>query len=382
MKKSIQLKSYSYLIIALLMLLVIDSCKKGEETPEPKSLSVNISFTSDLIKPEAGQTLVVNLYYQGVTGTSIINSSPDMQEIKILAYEDVTNGMTITFEDIIQDAEYVYVGAYVDIDENGALNAGDLAAFYKNVSLEDVELNQAVPTNLAGIYNINLDLNIIFAEDELAIDIDNNIYKTVIIGDQEWFAENLKTTKFRNGDDIPTGYTAEEWEVLINPDDGTGTPAYAQNPEALPEDGLLYNWYAVADDREVCPTGWRSPTEDDWIELMMYAGMSEEEANDWGWQGEAAEVGKKLKSQQRGMNGTDIYGFNALPSGMRSTAGTFSRYDIDFFFWSASEDPTGDEDYYMQGVRRAFRNSLVTVVRQDSKKTGGYAVRCVRDVSK
>lgn len=383
MRKLIRLRQHIYWIAAILLLSGIVSCKKDKE-PGSKSIEVNISFSS-FIQPVTGQTLVANLYYDDVTGTSIINSTPDLQIKTVLSFDNIANGFTITFEDVPADADYVYICAYIDINENAILDAGDLAVFYDNVNLEYVELNQATPTNLAGIYSIDLDINIIYALDELVIDIDNNIYKTVVIGDQEWFAENLKTTKFRNGENIPTGHTAEEWVALMNPDDGTGSPAYAQNPEAIPEDGLLYNWFAVTDDREICPDGWRSPTDDDWKELMSYAGMPSEEVDLFNtWYGADAGVGTKLKSTTRDMNGTDVYGFNAIPSGMRSGAGTYSRYGLDFFFWSATEDPrVGEiETYYLNGVRRALRNSETGVIRQGNTKLGGYAVRCVRDVQK
>ncbi len=381
MKPFIERTKWHFLFVFLFMIAGIVACDKDDDTKDPDTVSieVNLSFTSHVM-PTAGQKLIVNLYYNDVRGISIIGSTPDKQKEVTLTLGNISTGVKVTFDDIPEEQATIYICAYVDINGNGELDSGDLAVFYSGVSLEEVELNEATPTNAAGQTSINIALDIIYAPEVPLTDIDGNIYQTVIIGNQEWMAENLRTTKFNNGDAIPTGHDAAAWVALMNTEDGTGSPAYAQNPEAIPEDGLLYNWFAAADSRNLCPTGWRVPTDDDWKTLETFAGMLEEELDEYTWRGAEAGVGTKLKSTRRGMAGTDDYGFDAIPSGMRSGAGTYSTYGVDFFYWSSTEDPRDVATYYLNGVRRAVRNSRPDVVRQGNTKLGGYAVRCVKDV--
>ncbi len=111
-------------------------------------------------------------------------------------------------------------------------------------------------------------------------DIDGNVYETIQIGDQLWMAENLKTTKYRDGSDIQ--YVQQEssepdvWENL-----STGAYGYyLDDQDHLDTYGNLYNWYVVDDDRGVCPDGFHVPSDDEFKEIEMELGMSEEEAND------------------------------------------------------------------------------------------------------
>ena len=101
-------------------------------------------------------------------------------------------------------------------------------------------------------------------------DIDGNVYNTVTIGTQVWMAENLKTTKYRNGDLIGTttpatldisgeSYTKYQW-------------AYDGNESNVATYGRLYTWYAVTDTRNVCPTGWHVPTDAEWTTLTTFLG--------------------------------------------------------------------------------------------------------------
>ena len=101
-------------------------------------------------------------------------------------------------------------------------------------------------------------------------DIDGNVYNTVTIGTQVWMKENLKVTKYRNGDaiGITTPATLDIW--------GETSPryqwAYDGNESNVATYGRLYTWYAVTDSRGVCPTGWHVPTDSEWTTLTDYLG--------------------------------------------------------------------------------------------------------------
>ena len=92
-------------------------------------------------------------------------------------------------------------------------------------------------------------------EDTLPInDIDGNVYKTITIGTQIWMKENLKVTKYRNGDVI-NGSSKRQW-------------AYNNDESNVATYGRLYSWYAVDDVRGLAPIGWHVPTDDEFTALV------------------------------------------------------------------------------------------------------------------
>ena len=110
-------------------------------------------------------------------------------------------------------------------------------------------------------------------------DIDGNVYKTAKIGNQWWMAENLRVTHYRNGDKIPNLSGDEEW------DNANGAYCCYNNDSAnIAKYGMLYNWFAVADSRNIAPEGWHVPTDEEWQVLVDYLGG-------------AALAGGKLKSK-------------------------------------------------------------------------------------
>jgi uncharacterized protein (TIGR02145 family) len=143
-------------------------------------------------------------------------------------------------------------------------------------------------------------------------DIDGNVYGTVQVGEQLWMTENLKVTHYNNGDDIPTGHSSSDWVDL----DQTETGAYSVYPindefssstcenNCVDIYGNLYNWYAVDDERGICPDGWHVPSDAEFMDLETYLGMSQEEANSTGYRG--TNEGSKLSGNADLWNDGDI----------------------------------------------------------------------------
>src|SRR5688572_8288261 len=90
---------------------------------------------------------------------------------------------------------------------------------------------------------------LLYTEGGGVTDVEGNVYKTIVIGSQEWMAENLNTSTFSNGDKIPNVTDDNEWSQLT-------TPAWRQDD---PQKDRTYNWYVVSDPRNVCPNGWHIP---------------------------------------------------------------------------------------------------------------------------
>src|SRR5690554_1783495 len=128
-------------------------------------------------------------------------------------------------------------------------------------------------------------------------DIDGNSYNTVVLNNgQEWMAENLRTSRYANGEEI-TFMEISDQDGSMTLWDNQNVPAhtvYANNQDFEIPYGRLYNWYAVIDPRQVCPDGWHVPSDEEWAELELLLGMSQADTEVLGWRG--SPVGGMLKT--------------------------------------------------------------------------------------
>jgi len=164
---------------------------------------------------------------------------------------------------------------------------------------------------------------------------DGKKYRTVKIGDLTWMAENLNHK------------TSDSW-------------CYSDNAFYCDAYGRLYNWNAA---RSACPSGWRLPDSSDWGNLMTAVGGS-------------STAGRRLKSKvgwYSNGNGTDDFGFSALPGGDRWDGGGFIYVGYYGFWWSATEIDAG-----LAHSRNMVFNDEYVYSYWDLK-SHGLSVRCARD---
>jgi uncharacterized protein (TIGR02145 family) len=188
-----------------------------------------------------------------------------------------------------------------------------------------------------------------------AIDIDGNSYKAVKIGTQVWMAENLKTTKYRDGSPI-TNITAN-WSTTLS----EAYCWYNNNIANKNIYGALYNFYAVADSRNLCPTGWHVSSDADWNTLETFLGGS-------------AGAGVKLKAITlwTTVNADNSSGFTALPGGSFYWAGYTSLGSEGYWWTSTSYSPSGAYGRWMTGG-----GAFSTL--SPNPWTSGGSVRCIKD---
>jgi uncharacterized protein (TIGR02145 family) len=196
-------------------------------------------------------------------------------------------------------------------------------------------------------------------------DIDGNMYHTVQIGNQCWTQSNLKVSKYRNGDNIPTGLSNTAWQ-------STTAGAYAIYNNDPVNDGLygkLYNHYAVTDSRGLCPTGWHVPTDGEWSTLEAFLGGS-------------SVAGGALKStatqptpggwNSPNVGATNSSGFSAGPGGLRDYNGDFINDGSDGLWWSSSL--SGTIAWF-----RVLNSNVGNISRFNLNRSRGFSVRCLRD---
>jgi uncharacterized protein (TIGR02145 family) len=217
--------------------------------------------------------------------------------------------------------------------------------------------NNSINGNSAAVFNTSLTYG-------LMTDQNGNIYKTILIGTQTWMAENLRTAKYRNGEAISEVTDSVAWSKILN------TGAYCnfkntRDTDSIVTYGRLYNWYAATDARNIAPTGWHLPTDDEWTTLTTYLG------------GESV-AGDKLKESGTihwdSSSGADnSSGFTALPDGYRDNNGAFGTIGGFGYWWSSSESSA-------TFARLRFIASISSSAhRGTGAKVVGFSIRCIKD---
>ena len=210
-------------------------------------------------------------------------------------------------------------------------------------------------------------------------DIDGNMYATIVIGSQEWTLENLKTTRYVNGDPIVNVTDKTTWSNLGTATEKGAYCDYGNNVSNVSTYGRLYNWYAVTDSRGLAPAGWRTPTKADWDVLESYLGGNTGSSTIFG-------VGRKLKETgtahwQSPNDANNVSGFTALPGGYRSGTGSFGSLTSVGRFWSSSLW-TGWAYFRHMASGDADITWFVAGGSVDNYRQEGNSVRCVKGFSK
>lgn len=220
-------------------------------------------------------------------------------------------------------------------------------------------------------------------EPNTVTDIDGNVYHTVTIGTQVWMAENLKVTRYRNGDVIGT-----TTPVTLNTS-GEKEPkyqwAYDYDESNVDTYGRLYTWFAATDSRCICPPGWHVPAVEEMNILREYL-----IANGYNYDGTTSgnKCAKALASKSEWiLIGTDgvvgntdypekrnVTGFNGLPGGYWGIGKAFYEKGQAGAWWSSSEY---NKDFpFVMGISNSLANLYIGAI---GPKLEGLSVRCIKD---
>jgi uncharacterized protein (TIGR02145 family) len=202
----------------------------------------------------------------------------------------------------------------------------------------------------------------------IVTDVDGNIYNTVTIGTQVWMAENLKVTKYRNGDPIPNVTDNNSWNLLR-------TDAYCDYDNDITKVstyGRLYNWFAVNDNRKIAPAGWHVPSNEEWATLGAYLGGNKVAG------GKMKEPGTAHWILPNPVADSSC-GFKGLPGGIRTSyeniIGEFHYVGQIGAFWSST--PRGESEAWMRFLTNY--DQVLSMGELSTFKIFGYSVRCIKD---
>jgi len=209
-------------------------------------------------------------------------------------------------------------------------------------------------------------------------DVDGNIYITIKIGNQWWMQENLRTTKYSNGDII--GTTLGINQSVVSEVNAKYNWSYLGNEGLSAVYGRLYTWNAVTETRKVCPLGWHLPSDGEWTVLSDFLTTS-----NYGYQGDGNDIAKSMASKSgwllhgvKGLIGNDqennnSSGFSALPGGVREPTGIYLDAGANSYYWTSTSG-TGNVAFF-----RLLDFDVPTLVTGSIDKNSGLSVRCVKD---
>jgi len=187
-------------------------------------------------------------------------------------------------------------------------------------------------------------------------DVDGNSYKTIHLGKQEWMMDNLKVTKYKNGQPIPHIQDSIVWNAWKN-----GAYVFYKNDT---KHGILYNWMVINDPRGVCPNGWHIPASNEWDSLAKFLGGDEFAGG---------KMKAKLHWETPNTSATNESGFHALPKGMYGVNGSFNNIGKNAYWWSSTEHGVSSA----WGREIGFNESALFAGHGD--KRDGLSVRCLKD---
>ncbi len=355
------------------------------------------SFSATLDDLDADTEYFVKAFATNSEGTAFgeivsFSTGAGLAVVQTLDVESITTisavvGANVTEQgaSAVQSAG-VYWGIDPDLTLTGTLfelgnNTGEVSATLSGLDDGTTYYVMGYATNASGTaFGEVLSFETV---DGVVTDVDGNEYGVITFGTQMWLDADLRVTKYQNGDEIPALY-GDDWATPLN----TGALQWVFQDEENSYMGAFYNWFTVADDRGVCPAGFRVPSLDDFDELYAFVEQD----------GHAGRVANALKSCRQvdselggdcdtrehprwnahaTHHGTDDYGFGALPLGSAHFGGLTANGLIGrrAHWWTTNEDPA-DEQRANMAIFDAGQGMPVATFTM--WKNMGYHIRCVR----
>jgi uncharacterized protein (TIGR02145 family) len=351
------------------------------------------SFTSQITGLLPGSAYHIRAYATNVAGTAygndlIFTALPDYAILTTLPVSAVTTTTAISGGNITSDGGSAVTARGVcwstaasptlsGSNTNDGAGIGVYTSSLTGLTPGTTYYVRAYATNNIGTKYGNV-LPLTTQATKTVSDIDGNIYHYLTMGNQIWMTENIRTSKYRNGDPIPTGLGDASWNNATS-----GAYSIYDNDNLNNDSfGKLYNWYAVADSRHICPTGWHEPTREEWAILETYL-----TDNGFGFGGSGNDIAKSMAAAS-GWNesslagsigydkaGNNSSGFTALPGGFRHYNGSFNYVGSISFWWSITEGEPGSNVAWSRFLQNT--SAILNNIQYDKHK--GLSVRCVKD---
>ncbi len=352
--------------ITLTFITVFTAITLVAQVPQAFKYQAVVRDSSQSIISDQLVSLKIGIVQDSINGTVIYSETHTRttNQYGLISLE-IGNG-TVT-SGVFDEINWGHGQFYMEIwlDENGGsdfLEMGTIQLLSVPYAFNSKSLTLISPNGT--IYNVTVDDagNLTTQCPSSITDCNGNNYDVILIGSQCWMSENLVTSRFNDGSEIPLEIHSAIWSTLTSPgycwynnDSATFGSTY----------GAMYNWYAV-NAGNLCPKGWHIPTDEDWSTLITYAG------------GESV-AGGNLKEadtthwKSPNIGATNEFGFTALPGGGRSGTGSFYGEGVRGNYWSATDFDATNAWY------RALYYDYTIVYRTNNDMKNGFSIRCIRD---
>lgn len=244
----------------------------------------------------------------------------------------------------LKDMQQYYFKAFVE--QNGELSYGEIQSFTTGKSW------------------LNNDLSY-----ETISDIDGNSYPVITINNRKWMAENLRTTRFSNGDLITNVNSDMQWIQ-------TTSPAWCypnNNASKNIPNGKFYNGYTATDNRNVCPTGWHVPTYIEWVNMLTFIDpnvINNPMENTAG--GELKSIGNRFWTPPNTGAGNQT-GFSATGADLRQDSSAFNQFGYGAYWWTSDLSGLVGQWHIELSTYNARANVDIF------SPTMGLSVRCIQN---
>jgi uncharacterized protein (TIGR02145 family) len=269
-------------------------------------------------------------------------------------------------------------GVNVNVSPTGdTLTIGNQSVIVPGISAANAT-NNTIPTSGLGAVVLpgnstcaDQFINVVGCNGQTSLTYDGRTYDLVEIGGQCWFADNLATDQYRNGDPIPTGLDNATWSTTTS----GAYSIYNNDPMNDSIYGKLYNWYTTVDTRSLCPTGWHVPSDCEWMYLEGSLGMSvadQETSFDYRGISEGGALKATFNWNSPNSGASNNSGFTALPGGARDEwdYGSIGYWGM---WWCETELESN------LAWSRLLSHQETFVSRLYSAKQIGHSVRCLKN---
>ena len=371
-------------ITIVLLIILIGAASIFAQAPQAFKYQAVVRDSSGNVIGSQLVSIRVSIIQNGINGTLVYSETHSSTTnlfgmialeigngtIETGIFDDISWGTTSHFLELELDetggTNYQFMGTSQLLSVPYALNSGSLTLTDENGNNYIVSVD-----TLGNLHTTLIEWNCgnFFIDDR-----DGQKYNTVQIGSQCWMKENLNIGTMINGSQNQQNNSTIEKYCYDN--DTVNCDTY----------GGLYQWKEMMQYKTtpgtqgICPLDWHLPTDEEWKQLegevdYLY-GYPNPEWDSTDWRG--FDAGLNLKSTNGwnlGGNGTDLFGFTAIPSGYRDTPGNFAALGNNTYFWSGNWDSGSGNDAW----HRILSNEKDKVSRNSSSFTHGFSTRCLKD---
>jgi len=348
-----------------------------------------VASMSGFLVPALCQDTIIDLYlntYSSNTSESFVVPSGKLMLIQFLAHDDDGGAIHLPFLGI-NGVPCVEFGESGNVSQSTGSSlplvlgeGSELTLFPSTTDLVNYGWNhvfgllidqESLVTPVFPSDGVSAEENLGPCQGEFTVNYHGYAYELVEIGEQCWFAEDLKSGYFANGDSISYQPTTQSWNASSQ-----NSHAAASAFTNYEYNGFVYNFFAVNDPRGLCPTSWSVPSILDFQEMLDFVGAQQPESSN---QSYLQFVNASLKHDLQ-WNGTNLFGYSATQTFYRLESGSFVDNGNVNWAWSSDIGTFGEaHSFKLEGANNSMSGGTGLITNNVVDQGLGLSVRCIKD---